>query len=96
MSLASLSSHEIQSPSQISRPRNRISHHAYHNTALDNILSDFYMAHGKEQTADAWLDTHDFPDAHADDADDEWMSYRRGKQNNNTGDQLRSSRKSSQ
>jgi hypothetical protein len=30
--------------------------------------------HGKEETADKWLDSHEFAEAFTDDAEDAWMA----------------------
>ncbi|KAI9679895.1 MAG: hypothetical protein M1817_004910 [Caeruleum heppii] len=41
---------------------------------LNTMLDDFYATHGEAQTAEHWLDEHDFQSAVADDAVSEWTA----------------------
>lgn len=42
--------------------------------ALNNILDEFYLKYAEKQTAEEWLDNHDFASAVADDAEILWTS----------------------
>lgn len=41
---------------------------------LNQSLDKFYAQYAQKETADSWLDAHDFKDAVADDADPVWMA----------------------
>ncbi|KPM39121.1 hypothetical protein AK830_g7444 [Neonectria ditissima] len=41
---------------------------------LNQLLDEFYAQYAQKETADNWLDAHDFKDAVADDADPVWMA----------------------
>ncbi|KAJ4311706.1 hypothetical protein N0V84_010303 [Fusarium piperis] len=41
---------------------------------LNQSLDEFYAQYAQKETADNWLDAHDFKDAVADDADPVWMA----------------------
>ena len=41
---------------------------------LNQSLDEFYTQYAQKETAESWLDAHDFKDAIADDADSVWMA----------------------
>lgn len=45
-----------------------------HKIDLNRSLNEFYERHAKKETVDGWLESHPFPEALPDEADEKWKA----------------------